>query len=149
MSAPMIIPFDNYPANVGSGNTTYTVPLGKFARLNVCVHTSASGNVSLANQNIVLMENQSNSIFGTYWLKYGDVITVSNTVANATASPTASNNQYLKSASLSALIINGQSVLISESICAIAIISALSGVVVSISGNASVNYRYEEYNVIS
>lgn len=47
MSAPYIIPFNHQPVNAGRSTGTYTVPAGKYARVNLdgCVLPSLNGNL--------------------------------------------------------------------------------------------------------
>jgi hypothetical protein len=149
MSAPYIIPFNHQPISTGVGSSTYTVPSGKYTRLVVAVHTSAYGNVSQANQRVESMSNDSNTVTQAYWLKAGDVVTVSTTSASASASPSTGATSFLRSSSIASVLINGSTVIDSESYSHIEINNANTSVTVSISGNSSARYFYEEYNVIS
>jgi hypothetical protein len=148
MSAPYIIPFNNQPANTGAGSSTYTVPSGKYTRLVVAVHTSAYGNVSLINQ-VVDMSNDSNTVTQAYWLKAGDIVTVSTTSASASNTPATGAVVFLRASSIASVFINGTTVIDSESYSYIQTGSTIAGVTISISGNSSARYFYEEYNVIS
>ena len=54
MSAPYIIPFNNQPSATGTQTGTYTVPAGKYARVNIsnCLLPVLNGTALYANINV-------------------------------------------------------------------------------------------------
>ena len=73
MSAPYIIPFNFQPVATVAAGSTYTVPSGKFARVVATLTVSALVGASGGSNGA---QSQTNTGVFEYWLKAGDVITV-------------------------------------------------------------------------
>ena len=144
MSAPYIIPFNHQPILTGASSSTYTVPSGKYARvtatLTCAAWVSARSAVNGSTGYSEGASSQSTTI--TIWLKAADAITVSNT----NASGTSASSSLVTSVSTASILVNAATV---SSISTPVSATATAGNTVTLSGSASVNYIYEEYNVIS
>lgn len=143
MSAPFIIPFNFQPVNTGASSSTYTVPLGKYARITATLTTTAyPSSLDLVTGQVYHSVGNSNTTTFSIWLKSGDAVSVSNTAASRTSSVT----DTITGISTALLKINSNTVASCSSAASFGSSSAFPKV---IAGTSVVNYFYEEYNEIS
>lgn len=143
MAAPFIIPFNYQPVNSGNiANASYTVPSGKYARIVATLTTT----MSLAGSSSTQGGNGSDSCIVEYWLRAGEVVTVTQTLNNFS---TSTGNTCTSAVAVAALNINGTTVARSNASGVGYNTNSGAGFIVSLTGTANVNYRYEEFFIIS
>lgn len=165
MSAPFFIPFNFQPVNTGRSSTTYTVPAGFYAQ--VQINLAAYANATLANTDVQGLftpinynsDSESDSRNISLFLKAGDVITFNSSVASGTGNVSWSSVNDVRMASASAVSIitarlNGQDIATiyataSGVLSMDAISAAGSFNFVNFSGAVSGFVQYSEYAIIT
>jgi hypothetical protein len=155
MSAPYIIPFNFQPVNSGTiNNASYTVPAGKYARVIATVQASARASrtmTAVPNSYIHSGYGGTDSKTVELWLRAGEVVTTTTTVASGTASNTINTPASVVSASTAMLSVGGVGTcLVNVPALDTTAATAVAGQSTStLGGQATVIYRYEEFNIIS
>lgn len=151
MSAPYIIPFNFQPVNTGASTSGYTVPAGKYARVTISLQTeisvSTTANPSGAPSTDSLFTTGQDSSIATFWLKTGDVVSMTSTSGSGSIT-IGSGSQVQRSSCYAAASINGTTVLTSRSVSS-AMFQATAGYTAAFSGSPSTGLFYEEFNQIS
>lgn len=75
----VIIPFNHQPVSIDSGDTTYTCPAGKYARVTCSVSVSAACFSTTTDASLAAAANSVATPF--FWLRAGDVLAFSNNSA--------------------------------------------------------------------
>lgn len=81
MSATIVVPFNHQPVSSASGDTTYTCPSGKYARVTCSVSVSATCFSTTTDQSFAV--GNSSNVAPFFWLKATDVLAFS--VGSATS----------------------------------------------------------------
>lgn len=161
MTARLQLPFNNEPvATVFKYNAGYTVPANKYARITATLSSSANilngtGQIGAAVSGIAVTVDSDQTAI-SFWLKAGDIITVSLTQDSGAIaldlSPTTTIIAFDGSESFSTMSVNGTEVCKSSSVANISV-AVNNGISMSPAqswiGKASVSFIAEEYNSIS
>lgn len=171
MPAPIVVPFNFQPVNTGRSTTTYTVPAGRYSRVIINIGLTASSNLAnataasqaVAQGGSIGINSDTCSESIELWLKAGDVLSFTTTVASGSATWTLSSMSSgvmytdstsasssatinLNAASLATFYATAQAVF---SMVATSVGSATSGTYATFSGTSTVVITYAEFNVIS
>lgn len=172
MPAPFIVPFNNQPVNTGVTTASYTVPAGKYSRVIVTVGLTASVSkspVASATTGAAAQAGSYTANQGSFndklelWLKAGDVLSFTTSVASgavsATSITTVASGVYFRATSSSTqttISLNASALATFYATAQIGFYYVPQTTVVStavdigtFTGAASVVTHFEEFNVIS
>lgn len=160
MPAKYFVPFNHMPVNSGQSNTTYTVPIGYYARVSVSVIVNAfalATNTAITASGFSYAANSdtSNQSF-EFWIEPGMEIAFSTSHASGTASVTSGGSgNYLDASSGSSSVfvtidgdIVGTVTATASASFAGTYASPATDNYASFSGSSSCVFYYEEYPMV-
>jgi len=160
MANSFLIPFNNDPTNTVQTSTSYTVPAGKYAIINVCLSVHAGP----VNEPLVTIgasqtasyggNSDSDSVSLNLILKAGQVLTKVETVASASAATSISSGTEIisiTSDSIASVLIDGTTVGTISARGASFISVSGDPVIrtINVSGSSSVKWNASEYKSIT
>jgi hypothetical protein len=150
MASPYIIPFNHQPVSSAAiSGGSYTCPAGKYARVVLTLSASARGTCNTLS---VISNSTTSGLSSTqeFWLRAGQTITTSTTIASGSATPSSNTSSLLLSSdSIASATIGGVQVAKIMAPATIQVTSAVASTTLTMTGAASADFYYEEYNVIS
>lgn len=146
MASRTIFPFDFNPVNVVSSGSSYTCPVGKYAKVVATLNVNAYATTApLAPVTDLTISNGTDSTTVEFWVTEGDALTKSTTAASATATAQDGN---LNSKSTAALNVNGNAVARIDAGCNLSWDHNAS-ITGTIGGDADVLWVIMEYNKLT
>lgn len=156
MASIVHIPFNFAPVSIQSGSGTYTVPSGKYARVEISATAKAFlDSISFASNSVLFMSTSGGHAEKSIelWLKSGDVITTSASLASGSLQTVSSGGfdyDQDKFTTTLTILVNGVAFAkVSATLSAAVGVDTSADLTFPISGSTEYNYIASEYNNIS